>query len=114
MAVFRIASEVWRQMLNLCQVGIWIAVIDQRVQKFGRLPDALSPLFRPKILLLFGYDIVERLIDGSAGRTPQHLEWPFVILTKLGYRSSLPGSGRLENHPIRQYLSGAYWMVRHV
>ena len=98
-------------MLDLRQVGIRIAVVHQRVQKLRRLPDALLALVQAEVLLLFGYHVVERLVlmiqpvelRDSGSRL-------LVILTKLVFALALPCSGRLENHPIHQYLSGVHWM----
>jgi hypothetical protein len=48
-------------MLNLREIGIRITVIDERIQKLSRLPDTFLAFVQAKILLLFAYDIVERL-----------------------------------------------------
>jgi UDP-glucose 6-dehydrogenase len=50
-----------QQMLNLGEIGIRIALIDQRVQKLRGLPYALLPLVERKILLLLPEYEVEGL-----------------------------------------------------
>src|ERR1700722_3209723 len=49
-------------MLNLRQVRVWIAVIHERVQKLGRLPDALLASVEAKVFLLFRHNIVVGLV----------------------------------------------------
>ena len=49
------------QVLDLRQIGVGVAVIDQRVEELHRLPDAHQPVILLKILPLLFQDEVERL-----------------------------------------------------
>src|SRR5580704_473227 len=49
-------------MLDLGQVRIWIAVIDQSIEKLRSLPYALLAFIQAEVLLLFRKNIVERLM----------------------------------------------------
>ena len=48
------------QMFDLRQVGVRVAVVDQRVEKLRRLPDGLLALAEAEVLLLFA----EHVVDG--------------------------------------------------
>src|SRR5215475_6368325 len=50
-------------MFDLCEVGVGIAVIDQRVQKFGCFPNRLLPFFETKIFFLFAFYVIHCLIQ---------------------------------------------------
>src|SRR5271170_7091705 len=49
-------------MLDLGQVGIRIAVIDESIEKLGGLPDALLTFVQAEVLLLFRENVVDRLV----------------------------------------------------
>ena len=51
------------QVLDLGQVGIGVAVVDQRVEELHRLPDPHLPLVLRQVLPLLGPDEVERLMS---------------------------------------------------
>src|SRR5580658_7627503 len=77
-------------MLGLGQVGVGIAVIDQRVQKLRSLPNRLLALVEPEIFFLFAEDVVQRLVGmveavelGHAGICLS------VVLAKLGFGLAL-------------------------
>src|SRR5271165_812861 len=49
-------------MFDLRQIGIGIAVIDQGIEKFRRLPDRLLAFLQAEVLLLLAEHIIHRLI----------------------------------------------------
>ncbi len=49
-------------MFDLGEVGVGIAVVDQRVQKFGCFPDGLLALLQAEVFLLFAEHVVDRLV----------------------------------------------------
>jgi hypothetical protein len=43
-----------QKVLDLGQIGVGVAVIDERVEKLRRLPDALLSLVQAEVLFLLG------------------------------------------------------------
>ena len=72
-------------MLDLREVCVRIAVVDERIEKLGGLPNAFFAFIQAEVLFLFRHDIVERLVLMVQ---PVELRdtWRclLVILTKLG------------------------------
>ena len=64
-----------QQMLDLGEIGVGIAVVDQRVEKLGRLPDGLLAPGQAEVLLFLAQHVVDGLVLvvqavelGDAGR----------------------------------------------
>ena len=47
---------------RLSEVGVGVAVINERVQEFGCLPNCLVALLKGEVLLLFAEDVIDGLL----------------------------------------------------
>ena len=51
-----------KAVVNLAEIGVWIAVVDQCVQILKCRPNAHAPMVKPEILLLFRLHKSARLV----------------------------------------------------
>src|SRR3954466_4010396 len=74
-------------MLNLREISIGIAVVDQRVQILRCFPNAFLASLQTEILLLFSEDIIDRLVLMIESVELCHARIRLrVILPELGFR----------------------------
>jgi hypothetical protein len=62
MAVATDRFRCLEKVLDLGEVGIGVAVVDEGVEEFGGLPDGLLALLEGEVLLLFAEDVVDGLV----------------------------------------------------
>ena len=95
MAVFADGFRGLEEVLDLGEIGVGIAFIDQGVEILGCLPDALLTFVEGEVLFFFGDDEVEGLefvvvaVEGGDGRHDGR-----IIVTKLGLTFAFAVSAR--------------------
>src|SRR3984957_4014308 len=51
-----------KEMLELREIGVGVAVVDEGVEEFGCFPDALFAALEPEVLALLAQDVSVRLV----------------------------------------------------